>query len=143
MSITLANVIRPTGTPIYCSACRSQHSEKRYVDFDAECDRGYGDAANGKPIQMDDLILCDDCIRTAGRFVGMADAEAQVERIASLEERLAAETARCDQMTAYANRMEDALAARPEPISVNRPRGRPRRADGGHRQKREQVSASA
>lgn len=126
MASTLTNLIRETGTPTHCSACFQQDSKLRHIDFDAACDRGYGDQ-HGVQIAMEDLILCENCLRDGAKLVGMEDAEVLAERIASLEGRLAEETARCDQMTGYANRMEEALAARPEPITVSRPRGRPPR----------------
>lgn len=122
----LANEVRAAGTPVYCSACFNHDSSLRHVDFDAACDRGYG-MQEAVKVSMDDLVLCETCVKAGGLLVGMVDAGEQAERMASLEERLTAETARCDQAVAYANRMEEALAARPEPVTVTRPRGRPRR----------------
>lgn len=128
MSTTLANRVRPAGTPMYCSACHNQDSSVRHVDFDAACDRGYGlQEDSGVKVSMDDLILCEGCLRSGAGLVGMVDEEEQSARIESLERRLTEETRRCEQAVAYANRMEEALAQRPEPITVSRPRGRPPR----------------
>ena len=125
MAATLTNEIRETNTPTHCSACFQQDSKLRHVDLDAACDRGYGDD-HGVKIAMEDLILCENCLKGAARLVGMVDDGEEADRIVSLETRLAEETARCEQAVNYANRMETALAARPEPIQVSRPRGRPR-----------------
>lgn len=128
MSTTLANRVRPAGTPMYCSACHNQDSTIPHVDFDAACDRGYGlQADSGVKVSMDDLILCATCLKSGAGLIGMVDEDAQAARIESLERRLAEETKRCEQAVGYANRMEEALAQRPEPIQVNRPRGRPPR----------------
>jgi hypothetical protein len=126
MAPTLTNEIRETNTPTHCSGCFQQDSKLRYVDFDAACDRGYGDA-HGVQIAMEDLILCENCLRDGAKLVGMEDARVLGERLASVAARLDEETARCEQAANYANRMEEALAARPTPIKVSRPRGRPRR----------------
>jgi hypothetical protein len=120
----LANEIRAAGKPLYCSACFTWKEDGRYIDFDAACDRGYGNQEAVK-VAMDDLILCETCLKHAAGMVDMIDATTQAEHIGSLERRLADEQARCEQAVGYANRMEEALARRPEPIKVSRPRGRP------------------
>jgi hypothetical protein len=115
------NEVSLGATPPYCSACFGFDGDTRHVDFDAASDRGYGE--NG--VSMDNLILCETCLRSGAGLVGMVDATQQADRIATLEKRLADEQKRADQAVAYANRMEQAIAARPEPITVSRPRGRP------------------
>jgi len=128
MTVKLANDIRPAEMPIYCSACGCQDREKRHVDFDAACDRGYG-VDQAVPISMDDLIICETCLRSAAGLVGMIDDAEPLEKIAVLERRLAEEKKRADKAAAYAERMEQALAARPAPVKVSRPRGRPPKAN--------------
>lgn len=129
MSTTLANTVKPVGTPMFCSACHNQDNSKQHVDFDAACDRGYGESEDnpGIRISMDDLVLCETCLRDGASRIGMVDSEQHAAKVASLEGRLAEETRRCEQAVNYANRMEEALAARPDPIQVSRPRGRPPR----------------
>lgn len=127
MTVTMANEIRPTNMPIYCSACFGQNPEAQHVDMDAACDRGYGDRDDGNKVSMDDLILCEDCIRSAGVLVGMTDTREFQEHTNSLERRLEEEKKRADKATEYADRMEDALKHRPEELKVSRPRGRPPR----------------
>ncbi len=127
MSVQLANSIRPAELPMYCSACGCQDREKQHVDFDAACDRGYG-AEGTVAVSMDDLILCETCLRSGAELVGMIDATEPQEKISVLEQRLADEKLRADKAVGYAERMEAALAARPTPVKVSRPRGRPRKA---------------
>lgn len=124
MGVTLANDIRPADMPMYCSACGCQDREKQHVDFDAACDRGYGSDGAVK-VRMDDLILCETCLRSGAALVGMVDGGEPGQRIAQLEQLLANEKLRADKVVAYADRMEAAIAVRPEPLKVQRPRGRP------------------
>jgi hypothetical protein len=127
MSVKLANDIRSAELPMYCSACGCQDTGKRHVDFDAACDRGYG-TGDVVPVSMDDLIICETCLRAGAALVGMIDDTEPLEKIATLEQRLSDEQKRADKAAAYAERMEQALAARPSPVKVSRPRGRPPKA---------------
>lgn len=126
MGVRLANQIRAAATPMYCSACGCQNPKLLHVDFDAACDRGYG-AGEAVKVSMDDLILCETCLRSGAALVGMVDGTEPGERIEMLERRLAEEKLRADKAASYAQRMEDALKERPEPVKVSRPRGRPRK----------------
>ena len=124
MTVSLANEVRAVGTPVYCSACFNQDSSKTHIDFDASCDRGYG---NGPlPIQMDDLVLCETCVRSGARLLGMVDED--VDRIADLERRARYERDRADKAEQYADQLEGAMHVRPEPIHVAKKRGRPVKA---------------
>lgn len=127
MGVQLANEIRAAHLPMYCSACGCQDGSLRHVDFDAACDRGYG-AESAQQVSMDDLILCETCLRSGAALVGMIDDAEPVAKIGQLKQRLAEEKLRADKAVAYAQRMEEALAARPEPVKVSRPRGRPPKA---------------
>jgi hypothetical protein len=129
MSTTLTENIRPTGVPTFCSACHNQNPTLQHVDFDAACDRGYGTQDDNPDIKinMDDLILCETCLRDAARHIGMVDNNTQREYIARLERSLDETQKLRDQAVKYANRMEEALANRPEPVHATRPRGRPKK----------------
>lgn len=129
MTVHVANQIRPTGTPVYCSACRNQDSSCRHIDFDADCDRGYGDRDDGLLINMDDLILCETCIRSAGVLVGMQDARELEHELDTLRKLHRQEHDRADQLETYLNKLEDSFSARPEQIVAPRRRGRPPREE--------------
>lgn len=127
MSVALANEVRPAETPIYCSACFGQYPDKRHVDLDAACDRGFGEGP--LPVSMDDLILCEDCLREAAEVIGMRpDDEVRAER--DKYKRLFEEEQRLRvKAEGYANRMEEALIHRPGALKVSKPRGRPPREE--------------
>lgn len=116
MTIRQANEIRPTEMPIYCSACHRQDPGSTYIDFDAACDRGYG---NDEAVQVayDDLILCANCLREGARHLGMVDSDDQ--RIQVLERKLDVEEKLRRQAQNYADTMEEAISKRPEPVHID------------------------
>jgi hypothetical protein len=126
----LANEIREADKPIYCSACFNSQ-DVRHVDFDAACDRGY---ANQEAVQivMDDLILCENCVREGARLLGMTDDAELHQRVTDLESKLDTERKLRRQAQNYADTMEDALGKRPDPVHID------------HRRKpRKQIEAAA
>jgi hypothetical protein len=130
LTVRLANEIRETGMPVYCSACMNQQPKLRHVDFDAATDRGYGNEEAVKVV-MDDLILCEGCVKRGAELLGMVDSEEQAEHVADLERRLNVEERRYKQAQGYADRMEDALQHRAKPITLD------------HRQKPRQIKEMA
>jgi hypothetical protein len=130
MTARLANEIRETGLPMYCSACMNQQPALRHVDFDAATDRGYGNVEATK-VAMDDLILCEGCVKRGAELLGMVDSKEQAERIADLEKRLDVKERQYKQAQGYADRMEDALQHRSKPIALD------------HRQKPRQIKEVA
>lgn len=131
MAATLANEVRATGTPVYCSACFNQDPAAQHVDFDAANDRGYGESDTGIKVSMDDLILCEHCLRRGAELVGMRDARELEEELTSLRRQVDREKHRADAADEYAAKLEDAMDSRPVPVSHPRRRGRPPKdADG-------------
>jgi hypothetical protein len=103
----LASDIREAGKPIFCSSCFNQ-KDIRHIDFDAACDRGYG-KAEAVEVAMDDLILCEDCVREGAEILGMVDDIAQREQLAALERKVAAKDKELEKAERYAETMEDLL----------------------------------
>jgi hypothetical protein len=128
VSIRVANEVRGTGTPVYCSACFNQDPSKDHIDFDAAIDRGYGDDVT-QQVAMDDLILCDECVRRGAVLVGMMDAREFQTELDSLRKRYEHEKARADSADDYATKLELALDSRPIAVSTPRRRGRPPKED--------------
>lgn len=105
--------------PLYCSACSGQYPNRQHVDFDAECDRGYGDTliqgqsqgegSNAPRIQMDDLILCEQCIKEGARIIGMVDGDELRAEIESLKRALETKEKLYKQTQRFADVMEEAL----------------------------------
>ncbi len=50
-------------TPPYCSSCFQQQFKKRHVDYSVAWDGGTLRDAGGTLITIDDLILCEDCVK--------------------------------------------------------------------------------
>jgi len=103
----LASDIREAQKPIYCSACFNQQAI-RHIDFDAACDRGYGkdEAVN---VAMDDLILCENCVREGAELLGMTPEGAKDDRIADLTARVDHAERERSKAERYAATLEDAV----------------------------------
>jgi hypothetical protein len=107
---TEGNVVKlAESTPVRCSACFGQHPEKSHVDFEAAWDGPVIDAGNGMKQYIDDLVICEDCIRSAADSLPsdektlLRDTQATV---AALREELA-------QSHEYARKLQVALATQP------------------------------
>lgn len=83
---------RIAGTPpAACAACYGQYPEMLHVDFEAAYD---GPVIEGSQrVYIDDLVLCEGCVREAARLVGMVE---ETKRIAALEREAAEQRARAD-----------------------------------------------
>lgn len=106
------------GSPQYCSACFNQDNTKQHIDLDASCDRGYA-LHTDIPITMDDLVLCEDCIRNAAQLIGMEDKSTTERELSELRikaDRLERESRQAQR---YADTLEDAFDKRPEPVRVD------------------------
>src|SRR4051812_33537889 len=74
--------------PTHCSSCFQQKPQQRHVDFSAFWDGpvfGDQEVAGGRKVVIDDLILCDDCVRAAAELLGFADVEREREEIHRLK----------------------------------------------------------
>lgn len=61
-------------TPTYCSSCHCQNAELRHVDFEAYWDGPVlGDDVK---VPIDDLVLCEDCLKAGGLLIGLIDNKA-------------------------------------------------------------------
>lgn len=125
MTVRLANEIRETSTPLRCSACFNQQPALRHVDFDASCDRGYGDDA-GIQINMDDLILCENCVKNGAMVLGIEDSTELKAQVETLERKYDVEKKRREQAERWADTMESAISQRPEPLHIDH-RKKPRK----------------
>lgn len=112
------NVIRLSGLPQRCSACFNQQPGIRHVDFDAACDRGYGNDEAIK-VDYDDLILCENCVKEGLQVLGIEDSKALKAENENLKRKLNVERKRREQAQRYADTMEDAISHRPEPVNID------------------------
>jgi hypothetical protein len=84
--------------PAFCAGCYGQYPDRRHVDFEAAWDgpvfegegvhTGDGGARSKLPVGIDDLVICEDCLKSAAKLLGWAGPKAQ-QKIDDLELRLA------------------------------------------------------
>jgi hypothetical protein len=110
--------IKLANTPQYCAACFNQQPQLRHIDFDAALDRGYG-KPEAVQVTMDDAIICENCVKEAGRLLGMLEQSAWTKEKADLERKLSIRTKERDQSRRYADTIESALSHRPEPVRID------------------------
>lgn len=112
--------------PVYCSACWCAQLDKRHVDFDADNDQGYGNDPS-HTVAYDNLQLCEDCMKSGARIVGMVDGEERQKEIDTLTAERDKLQREKDKAQNYSDRLEDAFKHRSKPIELD------------HRQKPRQV----
>ena len=123
MTIKLADM------PVYCAGCFNQRPELRHIDFDSALDRGYG-KVEAVQVSYDDAIFCEACVKEGAHLLGMIEAEEWQAEKADLERSLALEKKKRIQAENWAERLEDAIPHRPEPIHIDhRKKPRPLREE--------------
>jgi|SRR5215831_2007676 len=80
-------------TPPYCSSCFQQQFDKRHIDFSVAWDGGTLRDAGGTLITIDDLVLCEDCVRIASNVLSH-DADTELGRELRIAKERAAEQRR-------------------------------------------------
>lgn len=121
----LASDISETTRVVFCSSCFNQQPELRHVDFKAACDRGYGNDEAIK-IAMDDLILCENCVKEACMVLGIEDSHTLKAKVLNLQRRLDRTEKAQRQAQRYADTMEEALQHRPDGVHIDH-RKKPRK----------------
>lgn len=73
--------------PVVCSSCGGQYPQRTHIDFVASWDGPVlKDVAGGVNVSIDELIICDECIRTAAAFLELVDpAETEAQLASALE----------------------------------------------------------
>jgi hypothetical protein len=104
--------------PIYCAACFNQQQDLRHVDFDAASDRGYGES-EGLSISMDDIIMCENCVKVGAEQVGMTDDATLKAELAAAKDRADAAEKDAEKQAEYASRLETLFDKRPQPIEID------------------------
>jgi hypothetical protein len=120
--------------PIKCSSCYGQRSERKHWDFDAICDRGYAPVDEGDfnadgdritaPVRIENLILCDECLKEGARAMGWVAQDDKL--VQTLQKELVIERKARRQAQNYADRLEAAFEARSKPITLDH-RQKPRK----------------
>jgi hypothetical protein len=73
--MTDAAKIRLSGPPAACASCFGQYPDRRHVDFGAAYDGPFlrGEVTGGPTVSIDDLIICEDCLRIAAHELGLVE----------------------------------------------------------------------
>lgn len=102
------------GPPPHCAACFNQQPDKQHVDFGASYDGPFlrGEVTGGPTVSIDDLILCEDCLKAGARELGLVEADELKQALidaASREENFAE---RLHGAMTYIRKLEEATSAR-------------------------------
>ncbi len=55
----------------YCASCYGQYTDRDYIDFESYWDGPVIDVHNGMKQPIDDLIICESCLRDAAKTIGL------------------------------------------------------------------------
>lgn len=61
-------------TPPYCAGCFGQDPSKRHIEFKADFDGPFV-MEGSRRVAVNQIVLCEDCVRSAARLIEMVDAE--------------------------------------------------------------------
>lgn len=61
--------------PAYCSSCYGQYVDKKHIDFEAAWDGPVVNPKEAIKVAIDDLVLCEGCVREAAKLLGMTDSD--------------------------------------------------------------------
>lgn len=119
--------------PTICSSCRQSPARESgrpklaYIDFQAQYDGPVVPNPHNPsetPVYVENIVMCENCVRAAGRMLGMEDAEAMDEYRAQAE-------AHMDQQDAEIKAKDRAISNLSHTVGtildhpVKRPAGRP------------------
>jgi hypothetical protein len=109
----VANKIRlAEHAPPACASCFSQQPDMPHVDFGAYFDGPVLDGA--KHIQVDDLVICEQCLTEAASILGLTSNAKLEERIQRAAQRLGESEARNEAQAKHIADLTAALASKPE-----------------------------
>ena len=113
--------------PALCSSCFGQYPDRQHIDFEASWDGPVveggvagedGTVVSRIPVAIDELILCEECVREGARLLGMTDENSgELER---LREQLRETREREAGLKAYVDQLEKTVAAKPAPTKKAR-----------------------
>lgn len=99
--------------PPHCSSCYAQQPEKQHVDFESSYD---GPVIEGTiKVSIDEMIVCEDCMRLAASLLGFVDDEGAREELGALRQEVANLEDRLAERLAYTDQLERTIASKPKP----------------------------
>lgn len=106
--------------PVVCSSCYGQYPQRQHVDFESAWDGPtfteglhQGDeVVTNLVVSVDDLVICEDCLREAGKLVGLGDVDTIQRDLEQLEQHAQELRERLAGQADYIDRLEKAAEAR-------------------------------
>jgi hypothetical protein len=104
--------------PVRCSSCFGQYTERTHVDFGAAWngpafpDDGSTGVVGGKVMTIDDLVICEDCLKIAAGLIGFEDPGDTRRHVAEAEQAAEELRERLHGALAYVAKLEEAAEAR-------------------------------
>lgn len=110
--------------PPACSGCYLSQPDVRHVDFEVAWDgpmfpdgvmQGDGETTTGVAVSIDDLIVCERCLRAAAALVDMTDPGETLAELEQLRDANQNMAERLRGMDDYIANLEKAISSKPEP----------------------------
>ena len=111
--------------PVFCTACYNQQPQKAHIDWETSydgpvIDNGIADRdgkiTNHLRVSIDELVVCEDCVKAAARLLGMG--EEAGEELALLRANAQVLTEEAVGLREYVKDLERAVAAKPTRVKV-------------------------
>lgn len=117
-------------SPAACSSCFGQYPEQVHVDFESAWDGPVIDAENGRKYSIDELVICEQCLRAAyAKLPKTDDEDAVANELAELKEGYQKILDYSLKLQAGVANLERAINCRPEAMveaTEKQPKPRPR-----------------
>jgi hypothetical protein len=100
--------------PTHCASCFGQHPQRRHIDFGAYWDGPTfedSEVAGGKVTAIDDLVICEECLRAAATELELTDDDTR-RHVLEMEGQVEELRERLLGATDYIAKLEDAAEAR-------------------------------
>lgn len=107
--------------PPHCSSCFGAYPSRPHVDFGAT----YDGPVLGEGVTMhviDDLVICEDCLVTAGKLIGLGDVVAVTAEMHRLEHENDDRLQEIIELRNYVERLEAVRDGRPAMLAPTSPR---------------------
>ena len=111
-------------SPSRCSSCHGQYPERQHVDFDAYWDGPVIDENNGMKQAIDDLIICEDCLKAAATLIGMVEDKQMVKENYELGKAVEKKQETIDQQNIMIANLEHTLEKAMKNEDIKQPQGR-------------------
>lgn len=99
-------------TPPNCSVCWQTRDDIRHVDFEV-AHEGPVLFEGTTPVQIDQLVICESCLKAGGELVGLVDWAERADLLADLQAQLQTAEAELVKARRYATDLERAVQSKP------------------------------